>query len=463
MKNYAFAIATLVTLMMALTGCGQTSAQRASATSGADDPTPTSSVAATQDTNVTPTPTLAADGSTQTAEVSSDESPPAGPTATPTVRPAPTPTPDYDALVYEQAWQRRVDASFTDEECPAVPELTYAPGDYTGKLIDTHLHMPQLPDTQLGFEDGERDIEGFAQSEYGNRDDFDAPQEEPFPFADQIPVAGGNITMNTVACALQADGTGGGFAYFSVFTSQPDKALEIAQIAVERYPGLFVPFVSPPGEMNEVTTVDGDRLEKMLDAYPGVFKGLGEMRFNSTGQLTADVISNDHLMSTLPVLQERGMMMYMHPDDGQTDGLAQLFEDNPDTNFIAHGDQSQDDIASLMDRYPNIYYTIDALIGDQYLLHPEETLESYLRQTDDFEWTLEYDLAFWKEAIEAHPDRFMWGTDRGGTVLWGWDISLGRRLSSYARAFIGRLDPAVQEKFAYQNAERLIAASQGGG
>ncbi|MDA1035437.1 MAG: amidohydrolase family protein, partial [Chloroflexi bacterium] len=113
-------------------------------------------------------------------------------------------------------------------------------------------------------------------------------------------------------------------------------------------------------------------------------------------------------------------------------------------------------IGDLMDTFPNIYYTVDALLGDGYFLHPEETPAGMLAQTEDYPPMLAYDLDFWKEIIEAHPDRFMWGTDRGGIVVWGWDVEIGRRMVDYARAFIGQLDPAVQEKFAYQNAERLI-------
>ena len=387
------------------------------------------------------------------------------PTDVPPDAPAPpsaSPAADPTLVYYERAWGSRVDAAFSTTECPASADLTYAGGYYQGRLIDTHMHMPQLPDTPLGFEVGEREIEGFAESDYSNRDDFDEPLEG-FPFMDQIPVAGNNITMDEVACTLRADGTEGGFSYFSVFTSQPDSALEIARIATERYPGLFVPFVSPPGEVYDVTTVGGTRLKEMLSAYPGIFKGLGEMRFNASGKRSEDVLSDSELRSTLPVVQQLGMMVYMHPDDGQTENLSQLFAENPDITFIAHGDQAQDDIGLLMNSYPNIYYTIDALLGDQYLLHPKETAAGFMNKSDDYPPMLEYDLAFWKETIEAHPDRFMWGTDRGGIVLWGWDLQVSRRLVDYARAFIGQLAPGVQENFAYRNAERLIEAAGAGG
>jgi len=56
--------------------------------------------------------------------------------------------------------------------------------------------------------------------------------------------------------------------------------------------------------------------------------------------------------------------------------------------------------------------------------------------------------------IEGHPDKFLWGTDRA--FAWHFDDDVGALLDESARAFIVQLDPAVQEKFAYKNAERLL-------
>ena len=50
--------------------------------------------------------------------------------------------------------------------------------------------------------------------------------------------------------------------------------------------------------------------------------------------------------------------------------------------------------------------------------------------------------------IRRHPDRFMWGTDRGD-VLWTYDAEVGKPWWTTPR-FIGRLDPSLQENFAYK-------------
>jgi len=68
-------------------------------------------------------------------------------------------------------------------------------------------------------------------------------------------------------------------------------------------------------------------------------------------------------------------------------------------------------------------------------------------------------LHYWKPLIEAHPDQVMWCLDRDPNILWTYDRDVGLKLVDYGRAFIGRLDPAVQERFGYKNAERLINTS----
>lgn len=132
-------------------------------------------------------------------------------------------------------------------------------------------------------------------------------------------------------------------------------------------------------------------------------------------------------------------------------------EQNPDIPFIVHGEQVENEIGDLMSKYPNVYFTVNDLYGDQHLLHPGETTESFVAALQPYEPLLEQDIATWKDVIEEHPDQFLWGTDRGGIAVWTFDLEVGQALVDYARAFIGRLDPDVQEKFAYKNAEEVTS------
>ncbi len=309
------------------------------------------------DAEETPVPTPTAIGPTATPTPAGTLIPTPTATLATTPTPTPTPTPDPTLTYYERAWQHRVEASFSSHGCPASPDVTYPADYYQGSLIDTHLHMPQLPSTPLGFEKGERELAGFAESIYSNRDDYDTPDDGSFPFLEQLPIAGKNTTIDEIACTLQADGTNRAFSYFSVFTSQPDNVLEIARIASERYPGLFVPFVNSPGEIDGVTTVDGSRLREVLSAYPGVFKGYGEVRLaaDSRRRPDDDPLSDVVLLRTVyPVADELGLMGYIHPEDGQADNLADALAAHPNVTFIVHGDQAQDRIGSLMDAFPRL-------------------------------------------------------------------------------------------------------------
>ena len=70
---------------------------------------------------------------------------------------------------------------------------------------------------------------------------------------------------------------------------------------------------------------------------------------------------------------------------------------------------------------------------------------------------LKLDLSLWKGFIERHPEQVLWGTDRGVSVEWDKEPEVALILNNYTRAFIARLAPSVQERFAYQNAEKLMA------
>ena len=64
-------------------------------------------------------------------------------------------------------------------------------------------------------------------------------------------------------------------------------------------------------------------------------------------------------------------------------------------------------------------------------------------------------MALYSPLIDEYPDRFMWGTDRVD-IACNYDVDIGLLLARFGRAFIGKLDPAVRERFAYRNAELLL-------
>ncbi|MBI4407499.1 MAG: amidohydrolase family protein [Candidatus Kerfeldbacteria bacterium] len=302
-----------------------------------------------------------------------------------------------------------------------IQTITPADDAYTGILIDTHFHIPQTVDA-----------------------------------AGKQPELGKNITLAEIACTLKAEGTKSVFAFFPVYEDfDYEIFIKEARRAEANYPKRFVPFLMPPTSDDDPPTANAKTLKQMLNSAPGLFQGYGEIglySFNDGPQYppTAQIFKNIY-----PVVRNHNLMVYFHPGQEQSEEFAQTLAAHPNINFIVHGDQIQPYIDELMNNYDNIYYSVDMLYGDQYLLRPEVTKQEFLDAVADTDTLLQIDWATWKPLIEAHPTRFMWSTDRGDAV-WTFDQEVGETLANHARAFIAGLDPAAQELFAYKNARRLM-------
>ena len=114
-----------------------------------------------------------------------------------------------------------------------------------------------------------------------------------------------------------------------------------------------------------------------------------------------------------------------------------------------------------MPRYKNFYYSLDGDLvslyghdGGQQFKSTESQDEylSYIR--GNFNSILKEAVARYKPIIEKYPDRFTWGTDRW--YAWHFDPEVGGVIEEFARSFIGRLSPQVEENFAYKNAEKML-------
>lgn len=297
---------------------------------------------------------------------------------------------------------------------------------YTGKLIDSHFHIPS-----------------------------------PLDVSPPRPRLGTNVTLAGMDCVLNAEGTTAVFSFFPVFVSYPyQDFIESAIRAKQKFPKRFVPFLMPPGKDDIPPSMRAKKIKPMLRDNKGLFKGYGEIGLYELGERSADDYPPDAplFQKIYPVARKHKLMIYFHPGENQADNLANALAENPDINFIVHGDQIQPNILDLMDQYSNIYYSVDMLYGDQYLLRADGTKQEFLNGFEDFDTIMAIDLATWKPMIEAYPNRFMWSTDRGDAV-WTYNKKVGRTLANYGRAFIARLEPAVQEKFAYKNARRLMRQS----
>lgn len=341
--------------------------------------------------------------------------------------------------------------AFAPVACPAPKPHNKA--RYSGKLIDSHFH---LPFTKYGMFDTVN--EEFVTDEEGDRD--------------LITTLGVNVTIPEITCLLDYEGTYKVFAFIGIATDYTEERMKVsrkeAQVGVVKkimalYPDRFVPFIGMPDEPRGFQTVNAEELNRALNVEPGLFKGYGEVALYPSEGVPPLPPNAERLLEIYPVVKDHGLAVYFHVGEGQKDAFREVLRDNPDTNFVFHGDHlighafgyDLSQIEEIIKNHPNAFYTVDQLYGDVFLLRPEVSKEEFLNHFANYEPLIEQDLDTWRDLIERYPDQFMWGTDRGG-LLWSVDREVGWTLADYSRAFIARLDPAVQEKFGYKNAEFLF-------
>ena len=348
-----------------------------------------------------------------------------------------------EIAAWNAEWPKRVDAAFSSTECVNLVEPDYPASYYQGPLIDSHLHIPQLPDDGIG----------------GSADDgYEAPRGAESALYDTIPeelnpLLGRTVTVDEIACSLKNEGTSKAFAFFPVFPEITSPAIDVANRAVEKYPTLFVPFIQ--ASANGVSTLEGTSLEVMLGVRPDFFFGFGEVGDSPTEPINPPPDSEIYT-GDFEVARDHGLAVYYHTGDGHQENMARALEQFPEVTFIVHGDFVRPHIDGLMDRYPNIYFTFNDIFDKNIPLFRFGDKADFLWAMDR-DWDLMIDAAIdmYKPIIEAHPDRYMWGTDRGD-IAWNYDVEVGRKLVEFGRAFIGRFDTEVQEMIAYKNAEALM-------
>lgn len=341
--------------------------------------------------------------------------------------------------------------AFEPVACPG--PRTHDEAYYNGKLIDSHFH---LPFTEYRVFDAVN--KEFVVDEKGD--------------SDLITTLGVNVTIPEITCLLDYEGTDKVFAFIGIATDYTEKRMgvsrkktqvEVVKKIITLYPDYFVPFIGMPDEPRGFQTVNAEELNRALRLEPGLFKGYGEVALYPSEGVPPLAPNSKRLLEIYPVVKDHDLVVYFHLGEGQKDAFREVLRDNPDTNFIFHGDQlighefgyDLSQIEEIIKNHSNAFYTVDQLYGDVFLLRPEVSKEEFLSHFANYEPLIKQDLDTWQTLIERYPDQFMWGTDRGG-LLWSIDHEVGWTLADYSLALIARLDPAVQENFAYKNAEHLF-------
>lgn len=314
---------------------------------------------------------------------------------------------------------------------PEARELAYEKY-YVGPLIDTHLHMPVAsPVISASAEES-----GFE----------DMPHR-------------GDIPLEHIACLLKNEGTTKAFGFFMMPNVVLDSSINALKQDLKGHEAAFAPFFMPPLPLTNLLP-DEASTERALNANPGLFVGIGEIRLDFSGSQNMKP-EDDYLLDLYGLADAHDLIVQIHPDRGQVAALERLLTKYPDVLFLVHlMVQDHDEVGRLMDAYPNIYYSLDAEISYIYGYQTIQdnrgpTKAEYLRDLrTNFDAWLQGGLTRWQPLIEAHPDRFTWGTDRW--FSWHFDAEASALMVEFARTFIGHLDPVVQEKVAYRNAEALL-------
>lgn len=227
--------------------------------------------------------------------------------------------------------------------------------------------------------------------------------------------------------------------------------------AARRHPGLFIPFasVSPerPAYRRAWEAEDPrvlDELDRLLAS--GRFRGIGEIsavHFPSPGFPEAEYDPAGPTMRGIMTLARRHRVPVMvHVEVTRLAALAVLLEAFPDIPVIwAHGGYTPLFLARrMLERHPNLFYELSARTWPRHPRSPDYTILRDGREV----WPE------WLALIEAHPDRFVVGTDashrsRESEVM---------KLES-VQAFLRQLSPAARERVAGTNLLRLLGTGPG--
>jgi len=330
---------------------------------------------------------------------------------------------------------------------------------YEGPLFETHAHIV------------------IYQSENATEPQYNVDAREG---ATELTAASyvSSLDLNNITCTL-------GFHSMS-FDSKQEELLDHAIRLLDLYPDRFILFAEIFRD-NPLTWYDSGAdwtpfltLEGLFGE--GLFAGFGEVQFTNyplgpddDHPTTTPTYPNDATFEQIyTVLGNRGLFVMGHPDSRL--GLADAISYDPDVTWIIHGPQVHSRwtniaaLETLLDTNSNLYYTLDIAESLQEFLDLTKVVDPVTGKADfldamnnRFEDLKNTMVSTWKDVIERHPDRFLWGTDMA-LPTWHWDPEVIDKIAEFSRAFIGELDPTVAEMYAYQNAERLFGtcSNQGG-
>lgn len=326
------------------------------------------------------------------------------------------------------------------KSCPPVQktrEFNYQPY-YTGPLIDGHIHMPVSSSIVSAV------AKRLGSSEF------------------KLSTFGKDMSVHDFHCLTESEGIKQVFGLFLTTKFSLSGEVKTAKKFQKEYPGkVMASFMPAPFNALRVSPKD---LRKTLDKNPGLFKGLGELKiFDGTD------FNNPHYTELYQIAKDYNLIVMAHPQAHDKDDIKKILKQYPEVTFYFHGGETKGPgrsmdgdrfIADILAKgYRNVYYSVNpaAIIGGfkpehKYTDPTASEASAYLRE--NFDERLNESLDRWQTLVESYPNRFLFETDRQDP--WNYDAELGALIEEISRAFIGRLSGEVQEKFAYQNAQKIF-------
>jgi len=190
-----------------------------------------------------------------------------------------------------------------------------------------------------------------------------------------------------------------------------------------------VPFIRPYRVRPDIQTwMDDPTIQDLIETEykRGYYVGVGE--FHLRGKAAATKL----VKRTVDFAVERNLYLHAHADD---EALEILFAHNPNAKILwAHTGFSTpaDKVAAYLERYPSVWCELSYRYG---------ITDGGGKLTPE-----------WRRLFERYPDRFLLGSDTWTDQRWD---SYGSTMAEY-RGWLTQLPPAVAEKIAFRNAERLF-------
>ena len=201
------------------------------------------------------------------------------------------------------------------------------------------------------------------------------------------------------------------------------------QLLLAAAPDIVVPALRPYRRRGEISTWMHD--ETVIDYLEA---NLQRNEYEAIGEFHAfgDDIKTPVIQHMIELAKERNLILHHH---GDREALDLIFEAWPDARVLwAHS--GFDDPARVVDAL-NTYTRLWADLAFRSDMFSNGVIDPA-----------------WRAAFEAHPDRFMVGTDTYAPERWYY---VGPH-ADFSREWLNLLPDTTAEKIAYTNAERMLAS-----